>query len=412
MASEETVAPASKTRATNASDLTTLDATLTDEGAKSGKKKQKGQKGFDWTKATFGHYVLKLAYLGTKYHGLAWQDPTQTTNCPTVEAKLFEALMKTCLIRDRSDCGYSRCGRTDKGVHAAGNYIALQLRRKPTKAGMAEEDYDYVTMLNAVLPGDIRILAQTCAPEGFDARFSCRWRAYQYYFPLSGEDLELMREAAAKFVGEYDFRNFCKMDVENVSNFRRQVLSVSVDAKPGGVGEFAVTGTAFLWHQIRCMAHILLLIGAGIEEPGLIEELLDVGRHPRKPVYELADESGLVLRDCGFENLSIAPGCPAPPAGSSLHTTGIAPSASAVDPLRQMHLQALRTAAVHGCLLDAAAMGDSTAVATAGTGGKKSGRHVPLLQRAKCPSLTEKTDALEAKRRRKEAEADDGPLEE
>ena len=41
-----------------------------------------------------------------------------------------------------------------------------------------------------------------------------------------------------------------KMDIENVSAFRRRILSTSVRQMPGAsVAEFAVTGVAFLWHQ-------------------------------------------------------------------------------------------------------------------------------------------------------------------
>ena len=41
------------------------------------------------------------------------------------------------------------------------------------------------------------------------------------------------------------------MDVENITNYRRRVLSVSVRLVSDGVAEFAVTGLAFLWHQAR-----------------------------------------------------------------------------------------------------------------------------------------------------------------
>lgn len=36
--------------------------------------------------------------------------------------------MKTRLIEDRSSSNYSRCGRTDKGVSAFGQVIALDVR--------------------------------------------------------------------------------------------------------------------------------------------------------------------------------------------------------------------------------------------------------------------------------------------
>ena len=62
--------------------------------------------------------------------------------------------------------------------------------------------------------------------------------------------------------GEFDFRNFCKIDPA-VSNFRRTVLSASIQPAAGGpcvpegsespldVFEFEVRGTAFLYHQAR-----------------------------------------------------------------------------------------------------------------------------------------------------------------
>ena len=37
-----------------------------------------------------------------------------------------------------------------------------------------------------------------------------------------------MRVAAAKFKGEHDFRNFCKMDADNVHNYRREILSFDI----------------------------------------------------------------------------------------------------------------------------------------------------------------------------------------
>jgi tRNA U38,U39,U40 pseudouridine synthase TruA len=39
------------------------------------------------------------------------------------------------------------------------------------------------------------------------------------------------------------------MDIENVSNFRRRILSASVVNCRNGVAQFSVTGVAFLWHQ-------------------------------------------------------------------------------------------------------------------------------------------------------------------
>lgn len=56
-------------------------------------------------------------------------------------------------------------------------------------------------------------------------RFSARGREYKYYILQHGElDIGAMQEAAAHFVGNHDFRNFCKVDAQHVCNFRRTVL--------------------------------------------------------------------------------------------------------------------------------------------------------------------------------------------
>jgi len=88
----------------------------------------------------------------------------------TVETHLFAALRATRLIAADAtwaQCGYSRCGRTDKGVSALRQLVALRLRAAPHGA----EALDYVALLNRQLPSDIRVLSWRPAPEGFSARF-------------------------------------------------------------------------------------------------------------------------------------------------------------------------------------------------------------------------------------------------
>ena len=65
--------------------------------------------------------ILQVIYDGTKYQGFADQQITKDTiNNNYIERELFKALVKVRLIEDRSTCHYSRCGRTDTGVSAAG----------------------------------------------------------------------------------------------------------------------------------------------------------------------------------------------------------------------------------------------------------------------------------------------------
>ena len=91
-------------------------------------------------------------------------------------------------------------------------------------------------------------------------RFSARQRQYKYFIlSQPGEELDLaaMREAAASFIGEHDFRCFCKADAQHVSNFVRRILDFRIEPEMGcawaggqQVLSLHVTGTAFLWHQV------------------------------------------------------------------------------------------------------------------------------------------------------------------
>ena len=62
------------------------------------------------------------------------------------------------------------------------------------------------------------------------------------------------------------------------------------------------TVALFLWHQVRCMVAILFLVGQGLEDPAIVNALLDVegNEHIGRPQYEMADDGPLVLWDCRF----------------------------------------------------------------------------------------------------------------
>lgn len=229
------------------------------------------------------------------------------------------------------------------------------------------DEIQYCQILNRLLPPDIRMLAWYPAPPlDFSARFSCKERRYKYFFtqpaftptfgaggllegttgptPVVGRrregwlDIEAMREAAHKFVGLHDFRNFCKVDPsKQIENFERRIFYAEIeeldslyepvgyvgypdfqqheDLNPGWrlapsiinsepfapkLYTFTLHGSAFLWHQVRHMVGILFLIGQGLESPTLIDELLAVQKNPCKPQYEMADDAPLVLWDCIF----------------------------------------------------------------------------------------------------------------
>ncbi|CAN0418335.1 unnamed protein product [Ectocarpus sp. 12 AP-2014] len=93
-------------------------------------------------------------------------------------------------------------------------------------------EIDYCGILNRVLPPGVRALAWAPVTEGFSARFSCSDRTYRYFFMARDMNINAMNEAASKIVGSHDFRNLCKIDVANVSNFVRHIKHASVRPVP------------------------------------------------------------------------------------------------------------------------------------------------------------------------------------
>jgi tRNA pseudouridine38/39 synthase len=274
--------------------------------AKRRKINKKNDRPFDWTKYSKRHVALKVAYLGWDYCGLVIQKnisptvevrpPLQNLRKVTLtdtrlslndQEKLMEALLRTKLIEDPVSCKYARCGRTDKGVSAFGQVVSVILRSNCSDGvGIISKGYgqdegpeiDYVTMLNHHLPEDIRIISWCPVPANFDARFTCSWRMYRYFFVRHRLNIEAMHEAAQYLVGEHDYRNFCKMDAQNVHNYKRTIFSYEIEPQDDGrdlndekkMFAFVIRGRAFLWHQVRCMTSILMLVGKGKEKPRIL----------------------------------------------------------------------------------------------------------------------------------------------
>lgn len=260
------------------------------------------------------HVALQVMYLGYEHGGFARQDMGDNT----VEARLLAALHKTRLI-DPNITSLIKSGRTDKGVSAFMNAISVNLKSKfgstnevITDESSESEEMDYVRMLNAVLPLSIRILAWKTVPLAFSARFNTLRRTYRYYLPRTHWnglplDLSAISDGLRFLEGEHDFRNICKMDVVNVKSFRRTIYQASVLDAPYGLFCIEIIGSAFLWHQIRFVVALLILIGLKKESPDVIAHLLDIEQNPGKPNYEMALDFPLVLYACDYAEFSFKP---------------------------------------------------------------------------------------------------------
>ncbi len=67
--------------------------------------------------------------------------------------------------------------------------------------------------------------------------------------------------------------------------------------------ELNIVGTAFLWHQIRCIAAVLEMVGEGMERPEVVRDMLDLEKVPCKPQFKMAAPEPLLLYDCSYDEL-------------------------------------------------------------------------------------------------------------
>ncbi|KAI8879869.1 tRNA pseudouridine synthase [Backusella circina FSU 941] len=249
--------------------------------------------------------ALKVTYFGWNYSGFASQNNER--KIPTVEGELFKALEKCKFITNPDACNFSRCGRTDKGVSGLGQVIALDVRCSNKKNVFdREQTLPFIESLNGLLPPDIRILAWAPVHGEFNARFDCKSRTYKYFFQKTEQlSIEKMKKAASYIVGTHDFRNFCRLDPsKNITNYERTIISLDIDLAENDYYQVTLKGTAFLWHQVRCIMSILFLVGQGLEEPEVIKHLLDIQKIPAKPEYPMASHLPLLLYDCEFDNIN------------------------------------------------------------------------------------------------------------
>ncbi len=201
-----------------------------------------------------------VAYEGTDYQGFQRQ-----ANGPTVQGVLETALARVT----REEIVLSAAGRTDSGVHAAGQVIAFETGwNHPLEA--------LQRALNAVLPPDVAIREVAQVAPGFHPRYDARSRCYRYTIynhpvrsPLGRRTslhvpqrlgMEGMQEAARMLVGERDFATFGQPP-QGDSTVRR-VLQAEWSGEPPWL-YFDVEANAFLYRMARSLVGTMLQVGLG-----------------------------------------------------------------------------------------------------------------------------------------------------
>ena len=233
--------------------------------------------------------MLIVAYDGTEYHG--WQ---VQPNARTIEGELNRCLSEL-LQEDIQVIGASR---TDAGVHAKGNIAVFD-----TDARMPAEKISYA--LNQRLPKDI-VIQKSCQvdadfhPRHCDTRKTYSYHIYRGEFPMPLRtrysyftyvplDVTKMREAAAFFLGEHDFKSFCSANTQVESTVRTiEFLDVTEDDR-----ELVITirGNGFLYNMVRIIAGTLVDVGRGFLA---VEDIPDILKACNR------ERAGQTLPACGL----------------------------------------------------------------------------------------------------------------
>ncbi len=208
--------------------------------------------------------LFRLSYFGEGFHGLVRQPGLRT-----VEGELLGKLEELGIKWSRSIVS----SRTDKGVSALTNYIAVDVSKVPPLGAFFD------------IP-DLFVLGYVKVRDDFDPRRETRLRHYRYVFPEK-LDLEKARDAAKLFEGVHDFVSFC---IPEGKRTVREVKRINVFSA-GGVAFMDVWARSFLRQQVRRMAYAIYMVGLGEWEICEVQRRLET----RDPVPPLPPEYLLLV---------------------------------------------------------------------------------------------------------------------
>jgi tRNA pseudouridine38-40 synthase len=265
-------------------------------------------------------FKITLAYDGTDFSG--WQtQPGRRTVQEEVERSWREITGESVRV--------TAAGRTDAGVHAAGQVVGVASATRIEPAAL-------VLALNAKLPEDVAVRRVEPAPEGFhatthatgkcyrytiynDRRRPVFWRRYAWHLPLP-LNADAMHQAAQHLVGKHDFASFQSAGSERESTVRT-LFAASVRGHalvpPDQAAPLAprsdaasmddptlaivieVSGDGFLYNMVRSIAGTLVEVGRGKRDPAWVAEVL--AARDRTQAGQTAPPHGLMLLGVAYE---------------------------------------------------------------------------------------------------------------
>jgi len=205
-------------------------------------------------------YKAIVEYDGTEFCGFQVQAEERTVQ-GDIQAALSDLVMQPTSIQG--------AGRTDSGVHAAGQVIAFSLL-------WPHSSDELLRAVNARLARDVVLLHVEPVDARFHPRYDAKCRHYRYRIlnrdlrsPLERRyalhvreplDVTAMTRAAQHLVGEHDFAAFGRPP--QGSNSVRHVFRAEWQ-RQGNILTFDIEANAFLYRMVRSIVGTLLLVGRG-----------------------------------------------------------------------------------------------------------------------------------------------------
>lgn len=207
-------------------------------------------------------YKVTLEYDGTDLIG--WQENRQG---PSVQSILKDAIEKFCGARP----DVVAAGRTDAGVHAIGMIAHFDLDGQPYANTVMRAVNFYLTNK------PVSVLSCDIVADDFHARFDCVARHYKYIVlnrstaPVLNKnrvwwvprklDVDAMRAAALKLLGNHDFTSFRAGECQAKSPVK--TLDAVRITQSGDEIIFEFSARSFLHHMVRNIVGTLVEIGLG-----------------------------------------------------------------------------------------------------------------------------------------------------
>mgnify|MGYP003295099673 CR=1 FL=1 len=215
-------------------------------------------------------YLVNMKYDGTNFYGFQIQEDVRT-----IEKEVTLVLSKIL----NEEVKIVGCSRTDKGVHANDLYFHFD-----TSKEIDTNKLKY--SLNSMLTDEIYIKDISKVEDDFHARYSVKEKEYVYiintgtYEPTKRNiefqynkeiDIELIKEASKKLIGEKDFKSFTSDNEKE--NTIRNVKDIRIEKINDKVYIYIVAN-GFLKYMVRNIVGLLLDINEGKKKVEEIENII------------------------------------------------------------------------------------------------------------------------------------------